>query len=839
MKLQEHDYGFEAVLPTNRTPFKIKTSAKLFDILSSGIYKDKILAVIRELSCNAYDAHVSAKKKHVPFKLRLPTRLDPTFYVEDEGTGIDPERITDIYWTYGESSKTDSNDQIGALGLGSKSPFAYTKSSFVVKNRYEGIEYTYLCFINEDGMPDGSKVSDEPTDKPSGVTVEFAVRPEDITAFFDRTSRFFKRWSAALPIFVDQKTESIMGPKIEKVIEGTDWYLEKTNRHAYTDHQGAVALQGNVPYPIEVGSIPKMPKDLVIIASNPFIITFDMGEINFASSREALQYDERTSTNVIARLQEVRQEIEQSFKAKIFKKGMTHLEFITNFRNTFREFIATIRYDAGYGVDTEAWYVNLLIGKQKTDTIVYDSVAWSIEQLINGTVKLNVPFHQAFGIYKVERKSSRSARVFMKQFTSLTYTAIADIDGTLIHPMWNTGSLINAETDLKFDWKNAAIPKRAEMSEYFRVLENAKMFTVKTRHTLPIDGKDITFYVNDVGSSGEARYKVLNKRNSFFVNFDPKVTPVEDVISQLKDLVANGLKGAEIELLSDQADNRPVIDKVKPETGTIRLKYRNVIFDSKANVVNIHHDSNVTVKIKSVDTTNNSESIFKISDLQAEPIVMYVVKRRSPTSLYDDNGSSSIVSNQTLMSLAAAYIFPELIQPIIDLPKAYIGRDSVRLLILNDGQIEWLKKRKVNLVGLRTLVTDRIVAMEASEGFCAKIEEATALRNVATINGMHDVTYKKIRDRLMDVSSPSLFKEIFVKHAAIKTNNTTLSEQYAKMKILEEVNGHQYLGHQTSTDMTESIIKKYPLLRMLRLDRYLNEADANEVINYIEQIDAI
>ena len=182
MKLKINNFGFEGNLPEDRIDIKIESSAMMYDILSSGIYKDKILAVIREYICNAYDAHVSVGKCDTPFKVRLPSYLDSTFSVTDEGSGVDPKMIGKIFWTYDRSTKTDDEQTIGALGLGSKSAFAYTKSSFVVKNNYQGVEYTYFCFINEKGVPQGSKVGETPTDLHNGITVEFAVRPEDISA---------------------------------------------------------------------------------------------------------------------------------------------------------------------------------------------------------------------------------------------------------------------------------------------------------------------------------------------------------------------------------------------------------------------------------------------------------------------------------------------------------------------------------------------------------------------------------------------------------------------------------------------------------------------------------
>ena len=40
--------------------FRIRNSAKAFSILSSGLYANKIRAIVRELSCNAVDSHTVA-----------------------------------------------------------------------------------------------------------------------------------------------------------------------------------------------------------------------------------------------------------------------------------------------------------------------------------------------------------------------------------------------------------------------------------------------------------------------------------------------------------------------------------------------------------------------------------------------------------------------------------------------------------------------------------------------------------------------------------------------------------------------------------------------------------
>ena len=79
--------------------FRIRNSAKAFNILSSGLYANKIRAIIRELSCNAVDSHVAAGKAGVPFEVHLPNSLDPFFSIRDFGTGLTHEQVTNIYTT--------------------------------------------------------------------------------------------------------------------------------------------------------------------------------------------------------------------------------------------------------------------------------------------------------------------------------------------------------------------------------------------------------------------------------------------------------------------------------------------------------------------------------------------------------------------------------------------------------------------------------------------------------------------------------------------------------------------------------------------------------------------
>src|ERR1039458_2438411 len=163
--------------------FTIAASKEAFKILSAGLYNDRITAVIRELSTNAFDAHVAAGKKDVPFYLHIPTYFEPEFKVRDDGVGLAHEEVMGLYRTYFGTNRSDSNDFVGALGLGSKSPFSYTEG-FTVSSRYQGVTRTYTAFIDENGTPNIVLQSEEETpDACNGLEVSFPVDTNDIWEF--------------------------------------------------------------------------------------------------------------------------------------------------------------------------------------------------------------------------------------------------------------------------------------------------------------------------------------------------------------------------------------------------------------------------------------------------------------------------------------------------------------------------------------------------------------------------------------------------------------------------------------------------------------------------------
>ena len=267
------------------THFQIKTTAHAFEILSSGLYTDNILAVVRELSCNAYDAHTLAGKTDTPFEIHLPNDLEPWFHVRDFGVGLSDEDVMGLYTTYFDSTKSDSNEFIGALGLGSKSPFSYA-TSFEVESRFNGKQRSYTVFINEVGVPTIVQMGKAmETDAENGIQVKLAVKREDFYTFQSKTNDVL-RWFENQPTIVGVADINIRKLP-EPIMSGTNWKLLKQENYS----EKVTAVQGNVSYRCDINKHITLPKEVAeILRSSHLVMFFNIGELDVAASREEIRY---------------------------------------------------------------------------------------------------------------------------------------------------------------------------------------------------------------------------------------------------------------------------------------------------------------------------------------------------------------------------------------------------------------------------------------------------------------------------------------------------------------------------------------------------------------------
>lgn len=341
MKMNTNAIPIERSSSFGESTFKIAESAKAFEILSSGLYTDPVMAVVRELSCNAYDAHVSAGKKGVPFEIHLPSVFEPWFSVKDQGTGLSDEQVRGVltpmmtfedtknddgtitrreipvlddngqpvmvregglYTTYFLTTKDESNDEIGAFGLGCKSPYSYTES-YQVTSWHNHVKRVYGLFLNEERLPTVALMSEISTTEPNGIEVRMAVQEKDFQTFRNKVS-------SGLRFFDPKPTILNCGSFVFNALpatkfSGDGWVVSEAGRQASGSF---TVVMGQVPYYVNHAQLaPHIPNGVATFLKRLNIISyFDIGDLDLPPNREEVRYTDRTLQALITRVNDIR-----------------------------------------------------------------------------------------------------------------------------------------------------------------------------------------------------------------------------------------------------------------------------------------------------------------------------------------------------------------------------------------------------------------------------------------------------------------------------------------------------------------------------------------------------
>lgn len=142
-----------------------------YETLLKSLYRNLEVAVIRELTRNALDAHYQCgTDRKVDFDL-----TDTSFYIRDYGNGISHDEIKNIMSVVMKSTKRGDSSTTGGHGLGCKTPFGLmyasdTECQAIMTSIHQGKKNVYELLI-DDGMPCYNRViADMDTDEESGVS---------------------------------------------------------------------------------------------------------------------------------------------------------------------------------------------------------------------------------------------------------------------------------------------------------------------------------------------------------------------------------------------------------------------------------------------------------------------------------------------------------------------------------------------------------------------------------------------------------------------------------------------------------------------------------------------
>lgn len=298
----------------------------ILSILRDTVYTDKPLAVLREYFANAWDANREAGRGDVPVKVVLPTQLESSLTIRDNGPGLSQEGIVNTYFRYGKSTKRKSNNVVGTLGIGAKCGFAYNDSFTVTSYNggtmsvyhatldesdhgqihlfYRGVkvahakacsagldlagfqddEYVELDYIQE--IAPGLDIDDmlaqivNTCEPETGIEIKVPIRPGDRLKFRSTACRLF---AYATP----QPDINTNLPESRAVWEG------QAGRIVYSDayNSGVVVVMGCIPYKVSTEYFPETERWAY---QHRIEVQVPMGSVDFVASREELEYSERT-----------------------------------------------------------------------------------------------------------------------------------------------------------------------------------------------------------------------------------------------------------------------------------------------------------------------------------------------------------------------------------------------------------------------------------------------------------------------------------------------------------------------------------------------------------------
>jgi len=373
---------------------------KLWDLLQDP-YKNSIGAVVREYVSNSFDSHAEAKfiKENSVEDIRkeysiynnytddyiyeLKERLsdfndDPVIVTiskddtghywatEDFGVGLSPERVRDVFCNYLKSTKEDTNNLIGAFGIGSKSGLSYTDVVYI-RTRYNGTEYFYMLRKGEKS-PRLDVVMDIPTDERNGTEIKVYIKTTKQYSWSNpqpETHRFQEECKKQLAYFDNVYFKGTNIANDYTIIEGDNWKIS-SNGNPFS---GLHMCLGKVAYPIDWDSLGEESIKL------PVALKFDIGELDIIQTREDVKYTPRTKEAILNKIKALKQELLDRWKAENEYETDNFINFIKNRHNNIVLNFTTKNYSS-------TLYLSELFSDKempKWKFIPYDKIGFNVD----------------------------------------------------------------------------------------------------------------------------------------------------------------------------------------------------------------------------------------------------------------------------------------------------------------------------------------------------------------------------------------------------------------------------------------------------------------------------
>ena len=282
-------------------------------LLSSNLYSNPESSFIREIVSNAWDSHVEAGNTDIPVIIDFDNEHN-NISIRDFGTGLSKERFENIYCKIGSSTKRDSDDYIGAFGIGRFSALACSNTVYIT-SYYEGIMYQYVMSKIENNITI-TLIDERETSEKNGLEVSLKNLPS-LTDYLDALK--------AIAFF----------PNVYINGTGSDINNSKKKRYKHFSASEIEAddykiLLGNVLYPINAS---KLAPDVYaiyvnLIKNTNLVLNFNIGELPVTPNRESILY----SNSAIKKIEDKLRLANDEFNNEIAKLSVPNYNDMLEYR---------------------------------------------------------------------------------------------------------------------------------------------------------------------------------------------------------------------------------------------------------------------------------------------------------------------------------------------------------------------------------------------------------------------------------------------------------------------------------------------------------------------------
>lgn len=332
----------------------------IFEVLRDKMYSNKIAAVCREVSSNSRDANREAGRADKPIQIQIiePNSLthisDMCIIFHDNGIGITPDRMSDIFLKYGASTKRSSNSQTGGFGLGAKTPFAYTDTfSVTTVCDWEGkrMKFTYSAMIDASRKGKMVLFESEECDLMTGTQIIIPINESDRDEFESECYHATDLWENVEYINFNKEIS------VRNILHKEDDFFILSQKGSPAAYR---LLIDGIPYSVDADQL-DISYDEGLGGDAVIVLPFETGELTIAANREALQYDKHTCEVILKRLETIKLSIAKFLKDK-FLNAPSYIEAC---------YMARLMHNADLNIREDCPYDNMIKSAFKNSRYSY------------------------------------------------------------------------------------------------------------------------------------------------------------------------------------------------------------------------------------------------------------------------------------------------------------------------------------------------------------------------------------------------------------------------------------------------------------------------------------